>query len=218
VKSVTLGAKYLPSRHTGENISTMLKDSLADFDIDHSQIVGASTDGGQNMVNGMKMILDEPENHNICMCHLFATVVRHVMKKLDGRLTSLNKIQAHAYHLKMSCVSMEDFRESQYEQGATESSARKLKINVVTRWNSAYLSAVAYLELKHHVAHAANQKHFKGPDLLTKEDEEILKDYITVMKPLFDATIELSGDLYLTGVIRISNIVLFCRTFIIMSY
>jgi hypothetical protein len=199
VTSVTLGAKYLPLRHTGANIASALSESLANFSIREDQIVGGCTDGGQNMINGMKIVLENPETHNICMCHLFATIVRHVMKSLDDQLTCLSQIQNHAYHLKMSSVAMEDFRQSQYAEGATENSVKKLKISVSTRWNSSYLSAVAYLELKHHVNYAASRDLYKGPVPLNREAEKVLEDYVSVMKPIYEATKELSGDLYLTG-------------------
>jgi len=188
-------------RHTGANIANEIDTILKAFGILKKNVVGGTTDSGGNMINGMKAVLASPECHNICICHLLATIIRHVMARLAALFPCVDKVQGVGTHLKHSTSSMELFRECQEEEGASENDIRYLKTSVVTRWNSAYKSVMAYLSLKQHVDRTASSELYKGPAPINSSEAKILEDFVLVMKPFYIVTNELSGENYVTGII-----------------
>jgi hypothetical protein len=92
-------------------------------------------------------------------------------------------------------------REHQQDSGCVNRNQLKsLKRCVKTRWNSEFISAHSYLELRAHAEAATKRDKYDGPPALSALAVQIIEDYVLLMKPIFDATSTLSGETYVTGI------------------
>lgn len=135
----------------------------------------------------------------------------------------LNRTKAVIRFIKKSEVAGRHLLQLQMEEGnKKESECHSLILDVRTRWNSIYLMVERFVALAPHVAQVMLAIS-RGPPMLGGHDLAVLREVTKVLKPLFDATENMSGEKYVTAsmaipVVRLLNMVIKFYFYFLLLY
>ena len=133
-----------------------------------------------------------------CACHVLNLVVTDVLGNPANGVDDIrDKARAVSTHFNHSSTSQTALNK---EQSAAHERSKKLKADVVTRWNSFYVMLERLIEQKAHLVTVLNGHADRATRLLvpTPENWETMKDILLVLKPFYQATTALEGDVYPT--------------------
>lgn len=149
----------------------------------------ATTDGGSNVKNAIKIQLGVP--HIPCLAHLINNVVEHSVKEsgLVEIFRNMNRIIKY-FKTSESNTKLEVIQE---EEGGKP---LKLIQSVSTRWNSGYLMAERFIILFPYVKRILAVQ--KSSLVVTQGEIEITKDCLPLLKYFLEATERTSGEKYST--------------------
>lgn len=85
----------------------------------------------------------------------------------------------------------------QKRDGKTDGTVLMFKQEVPTRWNSKFYMIERFLELRDYV-YPVLLKCPSAPEMLTREEFEVLDDVINILRPIENVITEISGDTYPT--------------------
>lgn len=210
MQTFCLGAKQLQPQHTGVHINEDLTVMLDQFKIDKSKIVSVTTDSGANIVAAVRLLLGSSRFHVPCLAHILNLVVQKATDEIPQFQAIREKIKAIVTYFKRSNVAMDDLRAEQAREGKSEGTFLYLIQDIMTRWNSTFYAFQRFVLLSGYIGKILlSSKHKNAPVMLTPMEVDIVRDYITVLKPFEAATKEISGEKYVTAsmVIPIVNCV-----------
>jgi hypothetical protein len=189
--SKLLDCSRFEGRHTSENLTTRILDVIADFDISE-KVVGIVSD---NAANIKKAVADSGYPSIGCFAHSLNLVVMDALKHFHEFAPLCKRISDFATLLHRSNNAKEDFVKCQKRLGM------KLLVpikDVKTRWNSVFSMLKRFGELKEAIVLFQTTDH--GRDFTFSHDDWLLaSDVKKLLEPAFEATVELSGESYVSG-------------------
>lgn len=184
-KSILLGCAQLSERHTAVNLKEeMLK--VAKFWNIETKVHTVTTDNAANIVAAVR---ETGWTHIPCMAHTLNLVVQAASKTIEN-LTK--KVKAIVGHFHRSTTANAKFLAMQTQLNSSKAPL-KLKMDVVTRWNSTFFMYERVCELQEPLEATLGLLHNPVP-ALTSEEWEVLKEVCQILKPFDLATTELSAE------------------------
>lgn len=194
--NAVLATKEIPETHTGINIAAALSDCFDEWDISQ-KIITIVSDNGANVKNAITEHLHK--RHHPCVAHtLNLCLVEALHNKTDENMKVIEpliaKCRAIVGHFKHSVVASEKLKSMQRQMGLSE---LKVKQDVSTRWNSTLLMIERLILIKEPLS-AVITSLAKAPEFLGAAEWELLCDWVPILKPMEQMTVELSGEKYPT--------------------
>lgn len=199
--TIMLGVRRLRESHTADYIAAEIDNLCQVFDIPKSKILGVCTDGGANMIAGVRKLLGEGKNI-YCFAHLLNLIVSDGLEDsnnvtLKGLISEIKTIVTFA---RQSNVFMEKLRAEQEREGIAEGNVVLLVQSVPTRWNSTYHMLKRFITLSPLIAQVlANSTIKNAPRMICGADIELVSEILDILMPFDEATKEISGSEYITG-------------------
>lgn len=193
-KSILLQCSHLGGSHTGETIAQAISLAIRDWDL-VGKINFFVSDNASNMQSAA-IILQYP--HFGCYAHKLNLVAQNALAvtEIDQTITKIKRTVAH---FKRSSLAKEKLLRYQINsQGVAEGSALTLIISVPTRWNSTFLMLQRFLQLQEAIRATVPNLNVDLP-ILPLEEWKCLEEYCVVLKPLYEATLIMSAENYLTA-------------------
>lgn len=197
MNSGCLGVLPLEESHTAHYISDILMGGIQSFGINRETVTAIVTDNGANI---KKATIDcfGASKHIECFAHAVSHIVPDAISATPGIEQTIAKVKFIVTLTKRSVVVSDELRRLQKRDGKTEATLLKFKQDVPTRWNSTLIMIERFLEL-HEYVYPISFK-CKGPvEMLTREELDLLRDIVLVLKPVENAITECSGDTYVTS-------------------
>jgi hypothetical protein len=189
--SALLDCSSFHGRHTSANITARLLHVVSEFEIT-DKIVCAVSD---NAANVKKAIVDANMNGIPCFAHTLNLCIKDSLAAMEAFEPLRKKIVELVGFLHRSNNGKEDFAAVQVRLNMK----RKVLIqDVKTRWNSTFAMLDRFIEQKEAVA--LFQTTASGTDFsFTREEWKMAADVKGLLEPAYEATVELSGQKYVSG-------------------
>lgn len=144
------------------------------------------TDNAKNMVAAMRFLEMEPL---VCFAHTIQLALNDAKAETPGFSNTMKKVRTIIGHYKHSSKATERLRTISKARGHT---FLELLQDCKTRWNSEYLMLERLLYTKAIVNDdIINEENI---DNLTSNEWKIIVSYVKMLKPLYDATTEVSAE------------------------
>jgi zinc finger BED domain-containing protein 1 (E3 SUMO-protein ligase ZBED1) len=192
-ESFLLDIASMKKDETGTNIAELVKEILEAWEIDLSQIVAGTSDGGSNVKKAIKRDLDLLWIY--CLAHALNRSIRVGLDKEPSR-SLIKKTKRISKFFRNSPKASKVLLE---QQKHLKMSTKKMTIDNKTRWGSAYKMLERLLgsrpAISASLAIATGTRKKPPPDLSSDEWEELgqLKE---ALEPLHEATKFLSAEKY----------------------
>ena len=196
LESIKLGIFPLNQSHTGIYLAQKLNKVCTDWQIKDESVVAVVTDNGANIVNAVSIAFGK-KRHLGCFGHTLQLVPSKSMKFTPGLADLISKVKRIVTYFKQSANAVDELRRIQLFQGETEGTLRKLIQDVDTRWNSEFLMSERFVEMAPLIS-AALFNLRNAPPMLDREEMETLKEMVEILRPIEQATRELSAQSYVT--------------------
>ena len=195
MNSVALALFPLNDSHTAVYIEESLRNVFQGWNIPLDKVISMTTDGAPNMTNAIKRLFkDRPNETGIwCAAHRLDLAAKSAVKSATIKPV-LEKIKDLAAFFKRSVNAADALRSAQKESPTP----LKLFQDVPTRWNSTYSPLERYLKIKDSIEGAlhATKKQYMA---LTEDEDEMVQNYVAVLRPFYEATLEMSGEKLVSG-------------------
>ena len=168
-------------RKTGENILTAITKGLQVFDVNQADMkkIKFITDRGSNMIAAFRR-----HTRLDCIAHLISTCLKHTL----GKKHSPIPIQ----ELLSSCTALVKL----FKQKPVLNSQLQvcLKLMCDTRFNTVYMMLLP-IQTQYHTIYELLQKGGYDVDMVDIIDKALLSSLVAFLKPFYDATNQLEGEL-----------------------
>ena len=193
-KSILLQCNLLDSPHTGENIADEIRLIIQEWNL-VDKINFFVTDNAANMQSAA-YLLGFP--HYGCYAHTLNLVAQHALTVPEVEHT-LKKIKKTVAHFKRSSQAKSKLIKYQINsQDVAEGSALTLIMSVPTRWNSTFLMLQRFVDLQEAIRATVPNLSVDLP-IIPLQEWQCLEQYCVVLKPLYEATLVMSGENHLTA-------------------
>ena len=186
-----LDCSQLMGRKTGENIASRLTEVLDMYKI-KDKITCCVADGAANEICA---ITGSGVKHVHCFAHVLNLCMSDALKQSSDLNRLKKRVSEFMTAVRQSSTLREEFQACQQHLG----SKKKVLIkDVETRWNSTYLMIERFADLKESVVLFQLSKEgstFK----FTEEDFTLAEQVVHLLEPMYSATVELSGEKYISG-------------------
>lgn len=185
----------LTGPHTAVNLSRELNDIVNEWKLD-KKIRLVVSDNAPNVQNCIKEL--QLKNFG-CFAHTINLIAKNSLNLPDVELF-LTKLRAIVSHFRRSNTAIEKLLK--YQLNNNVSQPKKMIIDVATRWNSTFYMLERALLLKEALISTLailDSSSSSSLENLTADEWKMCKDLCTVLKPLEQVTVQISGEKYLTG-------------------
>lgn len=194
--NATVGVFPLNTNHTADYISNTLLSILDSFNIDSNRIVAVVSDSASNMTGAVSDAFGS-RKHLPCFAHALSHLVPDAMKVLPRVEDIIAKVKSIVTLTKRSVVASDELKKLQKRDGKTDGTVLMFKQEVPTRWNSKLYMIERFLVLRDYV-YPILLKCPSAPEMLTREEFEVLDDIVKILQPIENVITEISGDTYPT--------------------
>lgn len=190
----TLDCLRFQGRHTSQLLSEELQRILLHNNI-MSKTVVCVTDNAANIVKAVK---DINLTHVPCYAHTLNLVANGSLQKVPEALRIIETASKIVEQTKKSTLIHEKFVKIQQSQGV--SVVKKLVQNCVTRWNSTYQMLERIVELKGPICELLSEQGMaEKVGCVDSNWWQAVSQFVLVLQPLYEATLDLSGENQPTG-------------------
>ena len=200
LRRCVLAGRNFPERHTGRQITEILRGILKERGIVKDQHNLLVRDGASNMVDGIAGLMDGVQ----CTIHLLQLVVRDAVLLQTGVARLVLKCKQLVAFLHRSPRAYEQFRKKQAEHRRIPlTQTLKVKLDVETRWNSTFLMLQRIQDLKESIVlYLSEDRDCKVE--FSNFDWDLMAQIIKVLEPFYEVTNMMSANaIGLTSVIVI---------------
>ena len=191
LKSLCLQTHYIPEDHTAENISEVLAGTLQQWKLEDNRLVGITTDSGSNIKLACELV---QWNRLSCFGHNLNLAVGKGLK--DSRVQRALKVCRSA--VAAFSRSWKKQRDLMIAQEQKQLPVHRLKLDVVTRWGSAYDMVERILEQMEAIRIVLGGDRNSSHLIPTWQDSDVLQSVAAALKPLKVMTDALSGEKCIT--------------------
>ncbi len=187
-----LGCEKFSGRHTAENIQDRLQGMIKEYGLEE-KIIAVTSDNAHNVV---RAIVDAGLANVPCYAHKLNLCAQDCLDQNETLKTIRQKVNDMIKLTHQGHFAKEEFERCQARLNITPP---KVFIKEVrTRWNSCFLMLERVLSLRDAVTlFLAHEKVDLPP--ITPEEWAHMKVAIDMLKPLYEATNEISGENYVTA-------------------
>ncbi|XP_011859600.1 PREDICTED: zinc finger BED domain-containing protein 1-like [Vollenhovia emeryi] len=197
MKSRCLGVLPLDESHTAQYLSQILVEGIQSFGIHRETVTAIVTDNDANI---KKAAIDcfGASKHLECFVHAMSHIVPDAISATPEVEQAIAKVKVIVTLTKRSVVVSDELRRLQKRDGKTEATLLKFKQDVPTRWNSTVIMIERFLEL-HEYVYPISLKCKGSVEMPRREELDLLRDIVLVLKPVENVITECSGDTYVTS-------------------
>jgi hypothetical protein len=174
---------------TAAYIQSELMRIMAKFKI-IDKITAVVTDRGSNMVKAVK---DMGVVHVPCFAHTLNLVVTQSLSSIEAAAVLKSKVSALVRQYKKSSIVKNEIEQCQAQ---LQMAVKTLLQACPTRWNSEYEMYRRVLELKDALGLFFSRGQYAYA--LTHQDWDELQDVVGILRPFYQATVEISGEKFVT--------------------
>ncbi|CAH1104318.1 unnamed protein product [Psylliodes chrysocephalus] len=186
LQSCILETKKIEGSHTAANLANIIEEILQEWKL-CDKVICIITDNAANMT-AMCNILKKP--HIGCFAHTINLVVQDVLEKTECIKELLKTVKNIVAFFKKSSKATDLLKN---EQENRNSSKLKLLQDISTRWNSTYYMLKRVIDVGDSLTMA--QLHSQeAPEILAREEKEIIVEVIKILAPFEVATQQISGS------------------------
>ena len=185
--SLCLAVEHFTGRHTGVNIASCLKQILSDYTIDRAAVSVVIADNASNMDLALRL---GEWNCRHCFGHTLQLAIDDGIKMSPGMQEMIKSAKAIVAFYNRSTKATERLKELQEQLSLPN---HKLIKDCPTRWNSTYYMLQRLLEQKPAITVMCASS--TGPRVsLSASEWRMMKELVEILKPLEEATRELSTE------------------------
>ena len=182
---VILSVTVLEEDHTGAYLASKLREAIASWNIESKVHIGIR-DNAANMVSAMRIggIADMG-----CMAHTLQLVIHDALftqKSVENLVKKARKLVSHYKHSEQECRKLLECQE------ASDTPKHKLLQDVETRCNSMYVMLCCLNEQRRAVNLYCIE--IGKIDTLTVSEWKLTEQTVHVLKPFYDAMLEICSD------------------------
>lgn len=193
IASYVLATSYFPKSHTADNLREKLEHLEAEWNIPSTIPIYTVTDNARNIVAAIQQSKWEGIS---CFAHTLQLAIKDAKKETSGLNNVCTKGRAIVGHFRKSSTARAKLLSYQIRCGAK---ANKLIQDVETRWNSEYDMLERLVEQRQPLTfYMSGEADAETIESMSSADWKLASGYVTVLKPLKDATTQLSGQAYPT--------------------
>ncbi len=194
LESFLLSCTRMEGSHTGEKIAEAIRVVSCTFNI-QGKILLSVTDNGANMLKAADIL---GLRHLGCYAHTLNLVITDAIKETPQAEDIKTKASKIVEKTKRSTKINDKLAELQKSLG--RKTPLKLKQNVATRWNSVFEMLERLVEVKDAVSLLlASTDLGEEVDSFQAQHWQAAEGLIEVLKPAYEATLELSGERFATA-------------------
>lgn len=195
-----IATRELKSNHTRDYLVDVMGGIFNEWEINLPQIRAIVSDNGANIVSAIKTLIGE-KNQLPCFAHTINLVVSEALA-IESVEKTVKKIRTIVKWIKNSVNNSDKLRKFQIDNGVAEGNVKKLILDVSTRWNSTFYMLERYLEMSAVCTQILlSTSDTRSPDITDMPsalDLNIVRQMVTVLKPLEYVTKDISGENYVT--------------------
>ncbi|XP_026484617.2 E3 SUMO-protein ligase ZBED1-like [Vanessa tameamea] len=192
LKSCVLTTTLLTESHTADHLKDVVHQIFTEWEI-RDKVICITTDNGANIVKMVRLL---GLRSMPCFAHTLNLVVEYSLK-VPGLIDLIEKCKKIVKYFKKSNIATLTLRKEQKERNPNVEPLQLIQ-EVRTRWNSVYYMIKRILKLIDSIT-AAQRKLPQAPDIISPEEENILKDVVILLDIFEQATEMISGDQYPTS-------------------
>ncbi len=191
--SAVLDCHRVQGRHTAGNIQEELDRVFQAFEI-KDKIITMVTDNGSNI---KKAAQDMGYRRLSCFAHSLNLVAMDSIKSVSKLQEVRDKVSKVVRLTKQSTMAKEKLDQIQATLGMTP---KKLKQDVPTRWNSLFDMLERCYDLKDAITIFLTHPGMdKDVGTFSSSEWQVIEDAVSLLRPCYEATVELSGEKMSTG-------------------
>ena len=179
--------------HTGENIAHSVSDILANWEISTDNLTAATTDSGSNVISAFRTL---GLIRISCFGHNLDLAVRKALDSSTRIKRALDRCRSIVHIFHRSWKKSRDLTEKQQLLGIPE---HKLKLEVSTRWGSAYEMISRVIEQQQAISAVLAEDRKYWYAMPTDDELHVLETVVEVLKDVFFLTDALSGETDVTA-------------------
>lgn len=191
-KSLILAVRKMNLNHEAVNIATELTEILWEYNICFDKIVCITTDNGRNMVLASEQLLGI-DSHIKCFAYSLNLITQYSIECDVSVKNTIEKVKQIVSKFKYSIKLNEELKKSQCQSQFNDGTSLKLIQAIETRRNSVYLMIERFIKLKEYIS-TALLRNKSTVNMLSTEEIVILEQFLIVLKPTYDVTIEISAE------------------------
>ena len=191
LQTKVLGCIKFWESHTSQHIEEKMRGILEEFDL-QTKIVTGTTDNAHNIVKAVRDLLGR---HVPCFAHCLNLCANDSLDLYEDLKESRQKVMGLIKEMNYSSKAKKVFMDCQERLNIRP--FKPLIAEVKTRWNSTFLMFQRALELKDAIT--LYQVHSGQEQGLSPQNWDYIKKALRLLRPLYEATVEMSGEQYVTG-------------------
>lgn len=206
LQTKTLSCDAFKERELSDNIRKRVKEVLEEFKIT-DKVIASCTDRGSNV---KKALRDAGIRWIACFAHCLNTCVKDAFKDMTSGEIELEfgfgatkkRISELVTLLKISTVAKIEFDQCQRKLKPNDKKFQPLalKQTVETRWNADYLMFERFLKVQDGVLLYQRTESAREHNISFSQDNlDITQEALEILEPIYDVTVEISGEHYVTG-------------------